>query len=573
MRSTTVSKLLCALLFPVLFSFSASGRVLRVAPSPSASPAGFSGGELPSTSSAANETRDPCLCDSVWYGSTLFTLTLSGDTFVFGDTVLLVYRITNHGSLPETYSFPTSCQEWFGIYPEGCGPLDPECEEVWALHPWCYDMYSYISLQPGESTTFELPWRQHSSAGYRARPAPYVACAAFYSDLFEESLVSVPFTVLPFGPEPIQEALDAAGSGDTVLVAPGVYFENLNMTRAQHGVTLRGDGDPATIFLDAGGRGSALYIHDAACYVDGFTIRGGRESLGRDGNGGGGVTVLELANAYIRGNIIRDNVSTQGGGVSRAALAYAEMTGNVFLNNRATDSGGGVFSDRRTYSQVGDIRGNTFIRNRADSYGGGIFDNGGFSSSMSAHQNIFYRNEAGIAGGGLYCRGHVSAPNHSCNDFWENTPDPLVGCADETNPLYLDPEFCNPQSEDFRLQSSSPCAEENNPLCHRIGAYGIGCASVSVSEALPEGLLRVFPNPSSGPVSFSAGRQRTDGLRLEVFSASGALVWSSRPMEASSSLAWNGLDRVNRPVQAGIYFVRLTGDRGVLGRGTIVRVE
>jgi hypothetical protein len=44
----------------------------------------------------------------------------------------------------------------------------------------------------------------------------------------------------------------------------------------------------------------------------------------------------------------------------------------------------------------------------------------------------------------------------------------------------VDPEFCDIPADDYTVRNTSPCAEENSPVCGQIGAYGIGCGTVSV---------------------------------------------------------------------------------------------
>lgn len=70
----------------------------------------------------------------------------------------------------------------------------------------------------------------------------------------------------------IQAAIDAAGPGDTVKVAPGVYTESVHL---RTGVCLLGSGARSTI-LDAGGEGRTLVdLTDApGSALAGFTLRG-----------------------------------------------------------------------------------------------------------------------------------------------------------------------------------------------------------------------------------------------------------------------------------------------------------
>jgi hypothetical protein len=81
--------------------------------------------------------------------------------------------------------------------------------------------------------------------------------------------------------------------------------------------------------------------------------------------------------------------------------------------------------------------------------------------------------------------------NAGCNLMWgmeapysSTWPEEFI-----ENDLVGDPQFCDPENLDFTLQSSSPAAAQNSPTCGQIGAFGVGCGSVSV-EATTWGRLK-----------------------------------------------------------------------------------
>ena len=74
----------------------------------------------------------------------------------------------------------------------------------------------------------------------------------------------------------IQEAIDAAGDGETVCIPAGTYYENLSWSSD---VSLDGAGDHVTI-IDGGGAGSVLTITGGEASVQHLTIQGGDAAQG-----------------------------------------------------------------------------------------------------------------------------------------------------------------------------------------------------------------------------------------------------------------------------------------------------
>jgi len=127
----------------------------------------------------------------------------------------------------------------------------------------------------------------------------------------------------------IQAAIDAASTGETIAVAPGIYPENLNFNSKN--VTLQSTAGASRTIID-GLSSTAVNIGPNAAIV-GFTIRNGA-------NFGGGVEV-HGAGTVIKSNLFDSNKQGGAGGFGAAAIggnnASPVIDGNFFRNNSCDD--------------------------------------------------------------------------------------------------------------------------------------------------------------------------------------------------------------------------------------------
>jgi len=222
----------------------------------------------------------------------------------------------------------------------------------------------------------------------------------------------------------IQEGIDAAFDGDTVIVAEGTYLENIQFRGRNITLTSRDSLDPAVVantIIDGGQSGPVLTFsgsENETCLISGFTIRNGKAK-----NGGGicGGTRVRRTHATVENNIMTTNVADSGGG-----LAYCDgaIQYNVIRKNIAEDfygGGGGL------YECGGEIANNVVAQNSSGDYGGGLarcngiirnntiaanstrHDGGGIVYSSAAIQNnVIIGNRNNWFGGGLaYCDGPI----------------------------------------------------------------------------------------------------------------------------------------------------------------------
>jgi len=216
----------------------------------------------------------------------------------------------------------------------------------------------------------------------------------------------------------IQEGIDAASDGDTVIVAEGTYVENIHFTSKNIVLTSTIPTNMQVIantIIDGNKAGSVVTFsgtEDETCSLEGFTIRNGKTYVG------GGVDGATGTHASVRYNIILANVAEScGGGLAycHGVIEYNGIGGNAAINF----DGGGL------HECCGMIRYNVIYANLAP-MGGGLGD----CYDGTVHNNLIRGNIATLGGGALAdCE--VAVQN---NTIYENSAGGfggggLIGCV------------------------------------------------------------------------------------------------------------------------------------------------
>jgi len=146
----------------------------------------------------------------------------------------------------------------------------------------------------------------------------------------------------------IQEAYLAASSNDTVLVWPGIYYENLHINDPNKDITIASlyltTQDRSYIhntIIDGNKNGSCIALRNtgqAEIIICGFTIQNG--SGYGDSRVGGGLHIKD-SNPKIIDNVVMDCFSRSGGGIFLYET-QAFLSGNVIRSNQCNDTGGGI---------------------------------------------------------------------------------------------------------------------------------------------------------------------------------------------------------------------------------------
>jgi hypothetical protein len=209
----------------------------------------------------------------------------------------------------------------------------------------------------------------------------------------------------------IQQGLNAAGTGDTVFVAPGTYPENISWPNVD-GILLTSEFGTDSTTIDGGVAGRVIDFPNMAfsnaTEITGFTIQNGYAVQG------GGIYIYQ-GSPYIHGNVIRWNIAegtstwVYGGGIFCNGVGRPQIEYNLFQGNAAKGQywnyGGAIYIDN---SNSALILGNTIEYDSTVggswNYGAGIYCRGGASPDIMHNvirENICTQGSRGH-GAGIY---------------------------------------------------------------------------------------------------------------------------------------------------------------------------
>jgi hypothetical protein len=281
----------------------------------------------------------------------------------------------------------------------------------------------------------------------------------------------------------IQAAINVAGDGDTVLVAPGTYQENLDF--AGKAITVRSVQGAAATVIDGHHSGPVVSFirgETSSAVLQGFTVTNGFATWG-----GGGI-IVDGSSPTITDNVIEGNsASGWGGGMAIVRYGTPMVAGNLLRNNSVTDGPGGAMWIEGAGSAT--IVDNLFVGNQAAGrYGGGGAIAIMLGQPDQAAGPVFVNNTiAANTPSGVYLRSNgvhtpmvpfvgnivVAPPGYPAvecdwstppaqsgfryNDAFDEGPPAYQGCNPGTNHnLSLDPRFVDAGHGDYHLAATSP---------------------------------------------------------------------------------------------------------------------
>lgn len=199
----------------------------------------------------------------------------------------------------------------------------------------------------------------------------------------------------------IQNAIDNAHIGDTIIVNPGVYKENVAVNKELtilSNPAFSANNTNRTYVIGAVSENDVFDVYSNNVKIDGFYIIGGHSGVERDEVG---INLDGVENCSVNRNALVLNdigISLNGSksnyldnnlvSLGKKGVILVDSDGNVLSNNTVTTNSDGI--------SLNNSMNNTFIDNVADSNLRGIFL--GMSQGNMFNYNTIMRNAYGIEG-------------------------------------------------------------------------------------------------------------------------------------------------------------------------------
>jgi hypothetical protein len=311
----------------------------------------------------------------------------------------------------------------------------------------------------------------------------------------------------------IQDAIDNANHGDTIILAPGVYQENIDMkgkriTLTSQFIFSRDTSYITSTIIDGKNEKTVIACdsyEDRQTIITGLTIRNGRAIGESPHNMGGGIR-CNVSSPTLTHLVIENNYADYGGGgiylhLSQSQISFVKITGNsarvdgggmritssdvtvnnaIIANNSAGERGGGIACTHFNYVGTAEIINSTIVNNSVVATSGPNSQFSGGAGIKAYGHNLIVKNSIVASNRGDY---GISYYNTSGSDvypfishslFWENQSgnfydcNPLCGPAITQNingtpvdaffNVFGNPNF-KASTTNYSLQSISPAVD------------------------------------------------------------------------------------------------------------------
>ncbi|MBN1414339.1 MAG: right-handed parallel beta-helix repeat-containing protein [Bacteroidales bacterium] len=313
----------------------------------------------------------------------------------------------------------------------------------------------------------------------------------------------------------IQDAIDNSISGDTVLVNPGIYYENIDFKGKDVvvGSKYLTTGDTSFITnttIDGHKNGVVVNFsnrEDSLSVIYGFTLQNGQS------DNAGGIFCYKSSPVIKHLFITNNSATIEGaGGIHCTDSAKPKIEDVIVYNNRSADHAGGIgiynsepviinsvvqnnYSIHAAgifLSKSSPIIRNTVVSDNISDFDGGITC--WYNSNPEILNCVITNNNAYGTSGGIFCGDHSNPVvqnsvirNNFPQEIAINTSSIVVsysnilGGAIGIENIDVNPLFVNEKIGDFHLQNGSNCIDAGNPEAkfndkdnsrNDIGVYG-----------------------------------------------------------------------------------------------------
>ncbi|MCA9753788.1 MAG: right-handed parallel beta-helix repeat-containing protein [Gemmatimonadetes bacterium] len=312
----------------------------------------------------------------------------------------------------------------------------------------------------------------------RCRLAVCATLGALVMALHSTAVLAHEWIVAPDGSgdaATIQEAVDLATDGDTLILGDGVFRGegNRGIEIVLKWIGIRSEsGDPSRCVIDCEGVDRAFLVRYAGGLVvlEGLGIRNGLP----DQDFGGAIacvhTEIELRNCDVR-----DCTAWQAGACH---FQSSEVTIEkcVFARNQSTLVNAGALL--AVWSNLA-IRRCTIVGTGTPSS-----EYGAITVALQSHAEVIGSLVTGTTTGRGVWVSDDSDVTLSCTDLFGNQDGdwvgPIADQADVSGNFSADPLFCD--SEEYEIAADSPCAPPGITGCGPVGAKIVGCGPLSIEE-------------------------------------------------------------------------------------------
>ncbi|MCK4696647.1 MAG: hypothetical protein KAT74_12835, partial [Candidatus Cloacimonetes bacterium] len=387
----------------------------------------------------------------------------------------------------------------------------------------------------------------------------------------------------------IQEGLNEAEEGDSVLVAAGTYSENI-IWPTTNGIKLIGSGEDNCI-IDGNSLTSVIRFEnnygliDETTVIIGFTIQNGYAQGNEHYRFGGGIFCYH-SSPSLENLTITSNSAWRGGGICCDNNSSPSLENVTIVNNSVDYCGGGIFCVNNSSPSFVNV---TITNNSTDYYGGG----GGIYclvNSSPSFVNVTITGNSADYGSGILCGNNCNPSLVNCI-FWNDSPEEIYFHPDnDPNSITIsysdiqggeagivtnnngtvnwlegnideDPLFVGTGEDPYSLLEDSPCidtgipdttglnlppwdiignlriwdGDEDEVAIIDMGAYEYGAPPfVDVNDcqlSIVDFQLYNYPNPFNPitTISFSLTAKDAKSAKLEIYNLKGQKVKDLSP--------------------------------------------